>query len=549
MDQGARGGHPEKTSDGKTSARPSSRSAQFGFLEIVCLAAAAALLTYLFIQHAQASSRLIDGVRFYWLDDDQMISMRYARNLVEGHGLCWNPGERVEGYTNLLWTLVMAVVHTTGISDAKASLVMRGVALLLMIGVLVLARQLLRRLGIRSVTVLAVALLCIVTCMDVVYWATSGFETSLLTFLQLLFLVRVLGPGKDDLVAFGALALIPVVRADALHIWAGNVVLVLLLSKHRRTTYLLLGATLLPWLAQLGFRLAYYEEWFPNTYYLKVVGLANKHRLGLLYDRNFLVRYAVPICLAVGTGIAKLETDKKIAALFTSLIPTLAYCVLTGGDNFGPFRFFAHVLPVLFVFAAAGARRVPRSVAGRRVWLAVLIVSCVPFVDPVKAIAPPNHNGDPYQQITVAALLTKNASPESTVAVVPAGIVPYFTRLHALDIMGVNDKHLARLPYRRHSFIGHGKTDPEYTLAQKPDLVVSCRSESTARRAPQHLIKHKERDFDYVLSFLASDTFREKYLPNPIANPYLHQWTAVFTTRLSPEFENRKSWQPVVVEP
>src|SRR5262245_63366246 len=41
--------------------------------------------------------------------DDAFISMRYARNLVDGHGLVYNlDGERVEGYTNLLWTLLLA---------------------------------------------------------------------------------------------------------------------------------------------------------------------------------------------------------------------------------------------------------------------------------------------------------------------------------------------------------------------------------------------------------------------------------------------------------
>jgi hypothetical protein len=32
-----------------------------------------------------------------------------SANLVAGHGLVFNPGERVEGYTNFLWTLLMAV--------------------------------------------------------------------------------------------------------------------------------------------------------------------------------------------------------------------------------------------------------------------------------------------------------------------------------------------------------------------------------------------------------------------------------------------------------
>ena len=44
----------------------------------------------------------------WWLTDDAFISFRYARNLLDGHGLVFNPGERVEGYTNFLWTLELA---------------------------------------------------------------------------------------------------------------------------------------------------------------------------------------------------------------------------------------------------------------------------------------------------------------------------------------------------------------------------------------------------------------------------------------------------------
>ncbi|TAK35068.1 MAG: hypothetical protein EPO21_07425 [Chloroflexota bacterium] len=40
--------------------------------------------------------------------DDAFISFRYARNLASGLGLVFNPGERVEGYTNFLWTVLMS---------------------------------------------------------------------------------------------------------------------------------------------------------------------------------------------------------------------------------------------------------------------------------------------------------------------------------------------------------------------------------------------------------------------------------------------------------
>ena len=41
--------------------------------------------------------------------DDAFISFRYARNFAEGHGIVFNPGERVEGYTNFLWVVILAV--------------------------------------------------------------------------------------------------------------------------------------------------------------------------------------------------------------------------------------------------------------------------------------------------------------------------------------------------------------------------------------------------------------------------------------------------------
>ena len=44
-----------------------------------------------------------------WTCDDAWISFRYARNFVEGLGLVFNPGERVEGYTNFSWTLLAAL--------------------------------------------------------------------------------------------------------------------------------------------------------------------------------------------------------------------------------------------------------------------------------------------------------------------------------------------------------------------------------------------------------------------------------------------------------
>src|SRR5580765_5619800 len=52
--------------------------------------------------------------------DDAFISLRYARNLALGHGLVYNAGERVEGYTNFLWTLFLALPHLLRVDPIAA---------------------------------------------------------------------------------------------------------------------------------------------------------------------------------------------------------------------------------------------------------------------------------------------------------------------------------------------------------------------------------------------------------------------------------------------
>ena len=51
---------------------------------------------------------ICDNNRF--IQDDAYISFRYVQNFVDGNGLVFNIGERVEGYTNLLWVLILSLV-------------------------------------------------------------------------------------------------------------------------------------------------------------------------------------------------------------------------------------------------------------------------------------------------------------------------------------------------------------------------------------------------------------------------------------------------------
>ena len=150
------------------------------------------------------ASVVVNGSRVFYLDDVQMVGMRYGRNLAEGLGLVWNAGERVEGFTNPAWVLVMAAVHAAGAPDATAALVREGDrvdARVRRAGAV--AVRLRRQLAGPHDWADAALLLMLAMNADVVFWAANGFETPLLTALLLWLLTRVIDEAERGAVTAG----------------------------------------------------------------------------------------------------------------------------------------------------------------------------------------------------------------------------------------------------------------------------------------------------------------------------------------------------------
>jgi hypothetical protein len=511
--------------------------------DVVCVAIAIGLVAYIFWRHALLASRVVDDVRWWWLDDDMMVSMRYGRNLAEGHGLVWNPGERVEGYSNFLWTLVMALVHALGAADRTAALWMRMIAFVLVSGVLIQATRILRVFVPRSHIAVPVMLLATIFCADVMSWAAWGFESSLLTFLLLTFVIAVLHDPRTIL-GWVALALVPLTRADGVHLFVAGALVGLALSPDRQQGVRRIAFAAIPFVAHVAFRRLYYEEWLPNTYYLKLYLLENAGERGYRYVRDFVLEYPIPLALAAVGALAAARTDRRALLFFALMGGSLAYVCRTGGDMMLNFRFCAHLMPLVFVFAAAGIGHVVQHRAGRLAWAAVLLVASVPLVKPFDRVIAFDGNGDPREQIVVASVINKNALPTSSIAVVAAGIVPYFTHRYAIDILGKSDARIARMPPVPGAMVGHGKLDPDYTLGQKrPDIVVSCRSYTWTNG-----LSVGPRVADPVRSLLTSNAFISGYRGTPIEEELTLETTAIYTTPTSPEARQRQ-WQSVRVAP
>jgi len=115
-----------------------------------------------------------------FIQDDAFISFRYAANLIDGHGLVWNVGEvPVEGYSNFLWTVLIAGTMAIG-CDPSASAMVLGV--LFFAGTLSFTFRLCRQVGLSfGVSLLGVVLLG--TNFSFSSYATGGLETQLQAFL------------------------------------------------------------------------------------------------------------------------------------------------------------------------------------------------------------------------------------------------------------------------------------------------------------------------------------------------------------------------------
>ena len=138
------------------------------------------LLTTILLLAALAMFAYHASFYWEWTEDDAFISLRYAQNLAAGHGLAFNPGERVEGYSNFTWVLLATGAIGVG---ADPLLTVKICGLVAGLGCLLLAWALVLRLapGAGLLAVLAPWYLAISPVLT--HHSISGLESSLFAFL------------------------------------------------------------------------------------------------------------------------------------------------------------------------------------------------------------------------------------------------------------------------------------------------------------------------------------------------------------------------------
>jgi arabinofuranosyltransferase len=435
----------------------------------------------------------------YLLLDDAFISFRYAANLVAGHGLVFNPGERVEGYTNFLWTVLLAACRWLGLDIPAMSV---GLAFVFSLGTLVLLLALARRLlaGAPGWIVAAPALLFGASAATTRY-VLSGMETPLFVFLITLGLYLAVDRRRRPFATGAAFAFAAMTRPEGV-LYFGLVFVAALLARPepenagaRRlaTAATLAGGFVVFYAPYFLWRLSYYGYLLPNTFYVKVAGSDSHLATRGLTHLRAIVRIAsleAPLLFALG-ALPAVWRDRRWRLLGAVVLATLIYFVAIGGDFlffFGP-RFLMPALPALLLLdaealralAVSPAQRYYRSLLGASV-LAALLVNAAWFSWPARFDRLRDVSLLNRSWTEVGRWLRQNSPPGALVAVGAAGRIPYYSRLRTLDILGLTDLHIAHLDIRLgDGFPGHEKSDPSYVLSRKPDYIVFARLDLQGR--------------------------------------------------------------------
>ena len=466
-----------------------------------------------------------------WGNDDAYISYRFARNAAEGHGLVFNPGERVEGYTNLLYVLCVIPAFWLGLDGQVYFFSLFLNAVFIIAALAVFWRE--ARRSLPGAWATAVCFL-FALCPFVWQACADGLETPLVVLVQVSIwaLVRRLEEGGGKRAYWGlalCVAVSMLTRADGF-IAPGVAVVYLILKGRWRNALWLGGWSALVLGAYIAFRLQYYGYPLPNTYYAKVSGeLSQRMAYGWNQLRDAGLHGFAPYLAAFGvtTVLLMWKAAKHLRPLWRILAWTgeqavlflyrqrhhigsllemaeaacstvrrllrhlrspgprtevsralfsyevfaawcwLAYWHYIGGDFMG-IRFLLFLFPLGAFHLAVRLSSHIRKTA----WIALVLAPVVLWQ--WVPLATDNHFRYGFQKYDAwkeTGEFLAREYPGKTVAVDAAGKMPYFSGLYAMDMLGLNDVHIAHKEIRNYRYSGHNKWDADYILERHPDLI------------------------------------------------------------------------------
>ena len=334
----------------------------------------------------------------------------------------------------------------------------------------------------------AFATLLLGTSSSFTAWARAGMETALQASLVaglIVWYLRVHGPsgsgretespprGVAHFVVIGLIcALLGMNRPDGLLIVAVVAADALLRCRQIGGGRVAVTATVFAVVfgGYYAWRWSYFGYPFPNTFYAKVGSTGTQVARGLGYVVDAARALAPLLILLPIMSAAGWRKHRELVVLLVLFVVYTAYIVGVGGDIMPAERFFTPVLPALCLLGAASLASLRRGSQVVGLLLAVGYGVTLMFTTNVTTI---RSDVIAVNGKVVGEWLRDHAPRGSTVALNSAGATVYYSKLRAIDMLGLNDLHIAHVdvPDMGAGHAGHEKGDGGYVLDQRPEFI------------------------------------------------------------------------------
>ena len=419
---------------------------------------------------------------FSWIPDDAYISFEYSQNLAEGEGLVFNPGERVEGFSNLLWTLLLAFLALIGLEIETAAPVLSYLCALGALGAfLVLVRQSLQFIGDASRPSVLMATGAVMLAMGaffpLAFYASSGLETTAYLLCLLVGAFYHLKAVREEypaghyfsLIAFLAAALM---RPEGIGFLGLNG-LFLLYNWRRAPRRVLIVAflTLAAYAVVVTIKSQYYGGIAPNTYFAKP-GTSWHYLAPLSRGIGYLVRFFgksgliffLPFALVV-----PFDKPSRYAWLYLWVFASyqLFFIVFVGADVLRFDRFAVPLVPWILGLTAVGVMEMIegpyphiRVFARRMIVVCTIIVVALNIGTAFKAHGKYCIHDWMHSHVhrEIGRFLGDVLPADSRIVANEIGAVRYHSGRPVVDMLGLTDETVSAIRYRSFQTYGIGSS-------------------------------------------------------------------------------------------
>jgi len=429
----------------------------------------------------------------HWIPDDAYISFEYARNLAQGHGLVFNAGERVEGFSNLLWTLLLAGIGRLGADIATWAPLL---ALAFGFGAVALFVRILAGwlAANHPATPLLLGCSAIVAgfFFPLAFYASSGLETPFYLCCVLAGTALYLRGRLENHPASHALAILAwlaaaLTRPEAILFLLVNSALT---ARHgdRRARWLTAAALVVyavVWLVK--FR--YYGLWLPNTYYAKpgaAVGYAAPIFRGLAYLLRFFAKSGLWLILPFAVMRPPRGRSRARAIhsyLWMIVFIQCGFIVFVGADVLRFDRFtIPFVLPLVALAAVSGQSRLRRDRGPARLAVVALTLVIVALNVGQSYLANRKYCIHDWMHATAlrrtGEMIHDMQIGQGVIVANEIGAIRYYGGMPVVDMLGLTDRTVSRIRFESFQKYGIGSSDwsaravSNYLLARRPSAVL-----------------------------------------------------------------------------